>query len=371
MARIGIDARLWHETGVGRYIRNLVSNLEKLDTKNEYFLFFRKSEFESVEFGSKNFHKRLADISWHTIAEQAKMPAILKTESLDLVHFPYFSVPALYTGSYVVTVHDLILHHFPTGKASTKSPLVYWTKYLGYKLALSRGIKNAKKVITVSEATKEELVDHFHLQEGKITVTREGIDDKVLAKKPLKFHTTNKYFLYVGNAYPHKNLERLLLAFDKLRRTTVDPVHLVFVGKEDYFYKRLKQKVHAKGLSSSVIFYENISDTDLSLLYQHAIALVMPSLMEGFGLPALEALANNCLVVASDIPALHEVCRDAALYFDPKDVEDIYKMLHAVMHSSASFIKSKQAIGKKLIKNFSWAEMAKQTLAVYESCISV
>lgn len=371
MARIGIDARLWSETGVGRYIRNLVSNIEKLDTRNEYILFLRKPEFESVQLTSKNFHKRLADIQWHTVGEQVIMPALLQQEQLDLVHFPYFSVPVAYRGRYVVTVHDLILHHFPTGKASTKSPLVYWSKYLAYMLAIRLGVQKAKKVITVSNATKQELLNHFHLREEKVIVTHEGIDDTLLTKKTARFYTANKYFLYVGNAYPHKNLERLIDAFSKLQLASAEPIHLVFVGKEDYFYKRLKKRVKEKDIASSVIFYETISDTDLSLLYQHAIALVLPSLMEGFGLPALEAMANNCLVVASNIPALREVCSDAAEYFDPTDVEDMYRVLHAVLYSDQKFIKAKELVGKKLLKKFSWEEMTKQTLRVYESCISL
>jgi glycosyltransferase involved in cell wall biosynthesis len=371
MAKIGIDARLWNQTGVGRYIRNLVWQLEKLDTKNEYILFFRKDEFETVAFNSKNFHKRLADIPWHSVAEQTKFPRLLTQENLDLMHFPYFSVPVRYKGPYVVTVHDLILHHFPTGKASTKSPVIYWTKYIGYTFAIRAAIKHARQVITVSRTTKDEIISHFHVPQEKISVTYEGVDAKVIAGKGIKFSTANKYFLYVGNAYPHKNLERLIIAFEKLQQATIPSIHLVFVGKEDYFYKRLKQFVKQRQLTSSVIFYENISDIDLSLLYQHAIALVLPSLMEGFGLPALEAMANNCLVIASDIPSLHEICNDAAEYVDPKDPEDMYKVLKTVLTNKLSYSDAKRAVGKKIVKKFSWVSMAKETLKLYESCISI
>jgi len=371
MARIGIDARLWNQTGVGRYIRNLVRQLEKLDTTNEYVLFFRKAEFDSVELSSENFHKRLADIPWHSIAEQKSFPKLLEKENLDLVHFPYFSVPVLYTRPYVVTVHDLILHHFPTGKASTRSPLVYWMKYLGYKIAISLGVKKASKVITVSYATKKEIIKHLHVPDNKIVVTYEGVDQQILAKKQNTFPSTSKYFLYVGNAYPHKNLERLLLAFDELQKEISEPIRMVFVGKEDYFYTRLKNFVKKNNLSSSVVFYERISDIDLSLLYRHAIALVLPSLMEGFGLPALEAMANDCLVVASKIPALVEVCKDSAEYFNPNDTHDIARALKAVLHESSSKKDKKRAAGRKRVLEFSWPVMAKKTRDVYESCISI
>ena len=371
MARIGIDCRLWNETGVGRYIRNLVWQLEKIDTKNEYVLFFRKAEFESVQLTSKNFEKKLADIQWHTISEQINLPKILEKEHLDLMHFPYFSVPFLYNRPYIVTIHDLILHHYPTGKASTKSPFVYYVKYLGYRLTMQAAIMKAKKIITVSQATKGEIISHLHVPQEKIHVTYEGVDTHLVAKKNLSFTKVTKYFLYVGNAYPHKNLEKLILAFAMLRQKVVEPIHLVFVGKEDYFYKRLKQFVRDQGLSSHIYFYEHISDTDLSLLYQHAVALVLPSLMEGFGLPALEAMANNCRVVASNIPSIQEICKDSAEYFNPQDKEDIFHVLEEVLYTSSEYRKAKISEGKDLAKKFSWLEMAKESYKIYESCIGI
>lgn len=371
MARIGIDARLWNETGVGRYTRNLVTELAKIDNKNDYILFFRKPEFESVELPGKNFSKKLADIRWHTFAEQMQFPSLLKKEQLDLVHFPYFSVPVLYNGPFVVTVHDLILHHFPTGKASTLSPLLYFAKHLGYKMVVSESIKRARKIITVSEATKQEIIKHFPTSSEKVQVTYEGFDKSIVAKKTVHFDTQHPYFLYVGNAYPHKNLERLIEAFSMLKQTSVEPIRLVLVGKEDYFYKRLKEAVKQLPFASSIIFYEKVNDVDLSLLYQHAVALVMPSLMEGFGLPAIEAMANECPVICSNIPSLREICSDVAEYFDPMDSEDMYRVLQGVLYANKSYIDGKRTLGKSRIKMFSWKKMAEQTKAIYESCLSV
>src|SRR5258708_17511829 len=131
--RIGIDARLWNETGVGRYIRNLVQNLAEIDPYNHYVLFLCKKEFHSLSLPGNNFEKRLADFRWHSLEEQYRFPRILAVEKLDLVHFPYFSFPLFYSGKFILTIHDLILHHFPTGKASTRSLLYYQIKLLGYK----------------------------------------------------------------------------------------------------------------------------------------------------------------------------------------------------------------------------------------------
>src|SRR5216683_2789679 len=132
--RIGIDCRLWNETGIGRYIRNLVTNLAEIDThNNEYVLFLRKNEYDTLVTPGNNFRKRLADIHWHSVAEQTSFLKMLYKERLDLVHFPYFSYPILYARPFVITIHDLILFHYPTGKASQLPSFMYQTKLFAYK----------------------------------------------------------------------------------------------------------------------------------------------------------------------------------------------------------------------------------------------
>ena len=300
------------------------------------------------------------DIHWHTFEEQLKFPAILDKENLDLVHFPYFSVPIFYNKPFVVTIHDLILHHFPTGQASTLPWPVYWIKLLGYRFVMKMAAQKAQKIITVSQATKDEIITHLHAEPNKIVVTYEGIDEKITNSKSQitnKIQNT-KYFLYVGNAYPHKNLERLIEAFR-------NDAHLILVGKEDFFYKRLKEKVRKMGLENRIIFLGEVTDGELVGLYKNALALVAPSLMEGFGLPILEAMSNKCLVLASDIPVHHEIAGDVAIYFDPKNVDDMSKKMMSIE------ISDRIQKGLDKAKMFSWEKMAKETLSVYESSISI
>lgn len=163
----------------------------------------------------------------------------------------------------------------------------------------------------------------------------------------------DKYFLYVGNAYPHKNLETLLHAFME-----VHDAKLVLVGKDDYFYKRLKQTDVVKALHERIIFKTGVSDAQLKNYYQNAQAFVFPSLMEGFGLPALEALANNCPVIVSDIPVFHEILGESAIYFDPRDPADLIKILNSAVvnrpHADAG-----------ITKKYSWQKMARNTLKIY------
>lgn len=366
--KIGIDCRLLYETGVGRYIRNLIAELADIDTVNQYVLFFRKEAFETFALPGKNFQKKLADIRWHTVDEQFRFAKILEQEKFDLMHFPYFSYPIGYKRKFVITIHDLIIDHYPTGEASTLPSLFYYFKKFGYHFVLQKAIKKSEKVITVSGATKQEIIDHYHPRPEKIMVTPEGIDRKFLQEKPQKVDAPQKYFLYVGNVYPHKNADRLVESFALLQKKYSD-AHLIFVGKEDYFSKKLEEKV-AKNHLQHILFYRHITDAQLSYLYHHAIALIAPSLMEGFGLPVVEAMAHGCLVLASEIPAFLEVAGDVATYFDPYNKEDIAKVLQLAYKREIKSMQQKKVLGLDRAKIFSWKKMAQQTKEIYESCLS-
>lgn len=372
-SHIGIDARLWHETGVGRYVRNLVRYLQEIDIKNDYTLFVLPSAREEISNLITNPKWRLveAPIRWHTVKEQVVFPRLLAKEHLDLVHFPYFSVPISYRQPFVVTIHDIILHHYPTGKASTLPSFVYWLKHTGYKHVIHQAAQKAQKVITVSHATQDEIVQDLHISKEKIVVTYEGVDTDLLNSTQKKNPVAAPYFLYVGNAYPHKNLERLLEGFALFLSTTKKDVKLVLVGKEDYFYRRLRQYVRALHLERAVMLTGHVDDETLSQYYQHALALVAPSLMEGFGLTPLEAMGEGCLVMASDIPAFHEICKDAAFYFDPFDTRAIAEALAQVEQGIVDGMLHKKRAGKERIQAFSWKKMAEETVAAYEDSISV
>ena len=178
----------------------------------------------------------------------------------------------------------------------------------------------------------------------------------LLNKKP--------YLLYVGNAFPHKNLERLVLAFGKLKKEKTN-LNLILVGKIDYFYKRIKKLVKELDLKD-VYFPGKVSDKELKSLYKNALLYIFPSLEEGFGLPGLEAMKNKLPVICSNKASLPEIYKDAALYFNPKNVSDIYKKILNIINNKQ---KQKDLVkkGKKQVKKYSWEKCAKQTLKVYNS----
>lgn len=370
--RIGIDARLWNETGVGRYTRNLVNGIDILSSskgfKHELFVFLRKNEFTTLEFNSTNVKKVLADISWHSLSEQVFFTKILRREKLDLMHFPYFSLPISYRKPYVVTIHDLIINRFPTGKASTLPTPIYWGKWFGYKFILKRGISNAKKIIVPSHAVEQELKEQFGVSKDKVSVIHEGgFEDQDSGEG--KNVLGKKYFLKVGNAYPHKNVNTLLNAFSKVYSKD-QSIYLVLAAKRDFFYKRILEKI-TYPLMSNIIFIENPTDKELKNLYRNAVATIVPSFMEGFGLTAIEALSCGCPILLSDIPVHREICKDTAEYFDPYDETDMAQKMENAIALTDQQRKKFATIAHTFAKRYSWGKMVSQTLELYESCASI
>lgn len=358
--KIGIDARLIEETGVGRYIRNLISELGRIDYENEYVVFLKQPFYDDFEPPNHRWQKRLANVPWHSLAEQIRMPFLFLKERLDLVHIPYFNVPILYPKRFVVTVHDLILLHFATGKASTLPWWKYKLRHVAYRYVLASAVHRAKHVLTVSQTVADELETKFHTSKRDLTVTYEGVDGSITATPGAPL-VSGKYFLYVGNAYPHKNLETLLAAFDKTQNT----MKLVLVGRHDFFYERITGMISAMKRSSDVIRKEQVSDSDLANLYAHAAALVIPSYMEGFGLPPLEALSFGCRVIASDIPVFHETLDMLPVYVPPADERAWTTAMNSVSQTAGTEDFATRA--RAWVAKYSWKTMAQQTLAAYSA----
>lgn len=363
---IGIDCRLWNQTGVGRYTRNLVENLSELDKKNQYVLFVRSEDKRELKLKNPKIKIVIANIAWHSLEEQIDYLKILNKENLDLMHFPYFSVPYFYKKPYVVTIHDLIVNKFNTGKASTLPIFLYWIKRFGYKLILSNALKNSKKIIVPSETVKANILESYGgVKKEKITVTYEGGLEKNSESKIHNLELPQKYFLRVGNFYPHKNVETLLLAFSEFVQN-FPQFKLILVGKKDYFYKRTEDKVRDLSLLKSVVFIENPDDKILLGLYKNSTATVVPSFMEGFSLTAVEAMGAGSPLVVSDIPLHREICGDSALYFNPKNSKDLSLILKLVINDPKT---RKELVIKGLVtaEKFSWKKMAKETLNIYTS----
>ena len=366
--KIIIDARfMGTATGIGRYISELVLNLEKIDHKNDYYILINEENKDKYNPGNNNFHKIVVSIPWYGLKEQIQIPKILNKIKPDLVHFPHFNVPIFLKFPFVVTIHDLILTRYPSQRATTLSPIKYFLKNVLYRIVISHAVKSSKKIITVSEFTKKDIVEFFKINGDKIFVTYEGVSRALVGDNEnsdvlSKLNIKKDFLLYVGNAYPHKNLEFLISSFNKF--SNLENYELVLVGQEDYFYKRLKQFVIDNNFKN-IIFAGFVDDENLSILYKKCSVYVFPSLCEGFGLPALEAIKNGAVVLSSNYSCLPEILKDCAIYFDPKNQNDFVEKLNKILTDN-NLKEDLKLKSQELLKNYNWEKMAKQTLEIYK-----
>lgn len=371
--RIVIDGRMYNESGIGRYIRNLISSLQIIDQENEYFILHLKADYNYLIYRN-NFHQVLADFRWYGVGEQIRLPELLKSLSPDLVHFPHFNVPIGYGGKFVVTIHDLIHQHFSMERSTTHGTIVYRIKQMGYSFVFKNVLLKSLKVFVPSYFIKDQLVKEWNQNAEKIIVTPEAVDDKIFSivkktKKEIsnkimeKFNIKSPYIFYVGNAHPHKNVEGLINVFGGLKEKYSD-LSLVLSGNDHYFWQKIRREFQRAG----IIYTGSISDEELVGLYSGAECFVMPSLEEGFGIPILEAMTCSCPVVSSNKGSLSEVGGDAVIYFDPEDTEEMKRKIDIVLKSED---KKRELIekGLKRYKEFSWKKLAEQTLEAYLQCV--
>jgi len=388
--RIGIDARFYGPIGkgLGRYQQEIVDNILKMDEVNEYVIFLSPANYDFFQERPPRIRKVLARSRWYTLSEQISMPYLIWRESLDLMHFPHFNAAILCPVPFLVTIHDLILVRYPTPRASTLGPWLYKIKNRAYWLVVKTALRRARRIIAVSEFTKKDIIEIFSISPEKIRVIYEGVANLAKGRDDLFADIANpsgtlaayglnkKFFLYVGNAYQHKNLEGLLELFQKmLANGEIQDYQLVLVGKEDYFYRRLKRQVEKMGLwaekksANPVVFTGYVPDKDLEVFYQQATAYIFPSFYEGFGLPPLEAMAKGCPVISSNQTCLPEILGSAALYFNPAREDE----MRACLLKITNFPAIRQALiekGKEQAKKYSWWECAREHWQIYHGLLN-
>ncbi len=370
--RIGLDLRMiGGGSGIDTYISELSHQILEQDKHNQYVLFFR-SQALSEPFKHHNQEIVIADIPHYSVAEQLEFPSVLRRANLDLVHFPHFNVPLFYRKPFVVTIHDLTHTLIPGKKKS------HFLHRLAYRAVFANAVRKAKKIIAVSQSTKKQIVDFYgglapqrSALSARISVVYEGFKqlysmmdkEEAFNKVAQKFGITKPFLLYVGVWRRYKNLPMLAQAFDKLREQGID-MELVLAGSPDSFYPEIEEQVMGIKHKDSIKAVGRVSDEDLKLLYNASTLFVLPSLMEGFGLTALEAAACGVPVVCSDIPTLREVMGQGAEYFDPENLDNMTEVLHGVL-TKKERLEELANLSLSRSKHFSWKQAGAETIAVY------
>lgn len=362
MAHIAIDARII-SSSTGRYVERLISYLQDIDTTNQYTILVRAKDENYWKPRSANFSVKVAEFDQYSFAEQVGFNKFLKNLHADLVHFCMPQQPVLYKGKKVTTFHDLSLLRTYN---SDKNWFVYHAKQFVGLFVFKKVARDSDQLIVVSEFTAKELQELVPIPDDKITLTYEASDvDHTTPKKyslPFK-----RYLLYVGQQSDYKNIKRLGDAHQKLLQTYPD-LGLVLVGKKNASAEINERYFDDKNYKN-IVFTDFVDDHQLSWLYTHASAYVFPSLMEGFGLPGLEAMGHGTPVVSSNATCLPEVYGQAAHYFDPLDVSDMAEAISQVLSDDKLRTRLSKA-GYKQVKKYSWKKMARQTHTVYMKVLS-
>ena len=330
--RVAIDIRKIHDFGIGTYVRNVVRELARLDSTSEYILIGRPEDRELAGQLGPNFRAVSNQSGNYSVLEQFSIPLLLRRERADVFHAPHYVLPPLVGCPSVVTIHDCIHLMFPQYLPNRLAT--------GYARAMMwNATHRSAHVLTVSDASKRDILRFFAIPPERITVVHNAIDaqvgrlpsDEEVARARERFQLHAPFVLYVGNIKPHKNVDRLIEAFALVRSGALADVKLLIIGDEISKYPTLRRAVHRHKLHKHVRFLGFVDERTLASLYRLATVFAFPSLYEGFGLPPLEAMASGTPVVTSNLSSLPEVVGDAAILVDPYDVTAIAHGIRRVL----------------------------------------
>ena len=364
--RVAIDARKLHDFGIGTYTRNLLRHLARIDHDNEYVLLCHQSDLGIGAQLGQNFRTVLERSSNYSVREQFHVPWVLHRERPDVFHAPHYVMPPAVRCRSIVTIHDCIHLMFPQYLPNRAA-------YLYAKASMWSAARRSQKILTVSEASKRDIIRFLNVPADKVIVVYNAIDERfgvapseeVIARVRERYQLDHRFVLYVGNIKPHKNLVRLVEAFDRLRTRGFDDLTLLIIGDEISKLPALRRAVHSHKLHKRVRFLGYLPDDTLAVLYRLAGVFVFPSLYEGFGLPPLEAMACGAPVVTSNVSSLPEVAGDAAVLVDPYDADSIADGVAKVL-SDPALRDEMRAKGIARAREFSWKRSVSRTREIYQ-----
>lgn len=361
---VTIDAR-WLVGGIGTYTRNLLEGLHECSNGFQIHAIVRSADSASVQQCCAR--TSVLDVPIYTVREQVLIPKA--AGACDLLHIPHYNAPLLHRGPLVVSIMDVI-HLSSPYRCS-------WGSYVYAKPMLNLVARKADHIITVSEFSKRQILETLHVPESKITVIPCGVRPEFRPNGPgpecteaLKIlGIQGRFLLYVGNLKPHKNVSTLLRAFAQLRDQNKCDHSLLIVGDDRRWRHAVEAECLLLGIKQKTVLVPYVSQALLPKIYASADVVVMPSIVEGFGLPVVEAMACGTPVVASKAASLPEVGGDAVLYFDPASPEELAaRVIHLLESRELRALMRDKGIQRA--KQFTWREAARRHVEVYDEILS-
>ena len=360
--RFGFDAKtgLPNRVGSGEFCYQLLRAIYNIDKKNEYFIFLPEKPTSDMPKESKNWHYVVFSGKLWTLVGLSRRLWNYRNK-VDVFFSPTHYLPFSTTRPSVIAILDISYLHFPQlFKKRDLYQLKLWGRY---------SLGKARRIITISKSSKNDIIKAYGVLEDKISVVYPGIKIGKDSKSEMrtstlkeKFGIDEDFILFVGTLQPRKNIEKLIEAFSMLKNKNII---LVVVGKKGWMFEKIMSAPQKFGVSDRVKFLHSVTDEELPIFYKNAMCFVFPSLYEGFGLPVLEAMQYGCPVLTSNVSSLPEAGGDAAIYFDPQSVEDMAEKINRVVSSQ----KTREEMVKKgleQIKKFSWEKSAEKTIKLLE-----
>lgn len=360
------------KSGIGWYTYNIIKELKSRDLKinGQAFNFLGRNDIQD-SLKDLDINVEICKVMpygvyrrvWGYIPVPYHM--LFKTKN-DINHFFNFIIPPGVKGKTIVTIHDMVHKRFP--QTMTKANLKRLNK------DLERSANNADMIITVSQNSKKEIMEYLNIEDSKVKMVPPGIDESLYGMK-LELESANRvkekyklpenYFLYLGTLEPRKNVESIIDAFVLYKKSNKDNMKLVVAGGKGWMYESIFNRVEKHGIAGDVIFTGYVDENHKAIVYKMAKAFIFPSLYEGFGMPVLEAMALGVPVITSNTSSLPEVCGEAAILIEPRNIDAIVKGMELLSYNN-DFREKLIVKGLEQSKKFTWKKSVESLVEIYK-----
>lgn len=367
--RIGIEAqRIFRKNkhGMDYVVLQEIKELQQMDTKNEYFVFVAPGEDHCLE-DTKNVHIIEIGGNFYPIWEQITLPNAAKELKVDILHCTSNTAPIFCNIPLILTLHDII---FLEPRDKSNKSLYQNMGWLYRRLVVPRILNKCKKIITVSDFEKKNIISKLSIPEEKMVMIYNGYNDWFKPVQDLeriyqKYIDEPGYFFFLGNTDPKKNTERTLIAYSKYLEKSDAKRKLLMADLDQSFLDDIIERNHIENIRKNIVIPGYIINSDLPYIYNNAFAFLYTSLRESFGIPLLEAMACGTPVITSNTSSMPEIGGQHAILINPESSDEIAQKMLELENNDALY-RAQEDIGLKRAALFSWRQTAEQLLNVYD-----